>query len=281
MISNHLKQLLHQADLAASALGQEANALHDFRIALRSLHSWLKAFGKGDNIAPVLAKDISRLASATNHGRDLEVLALWVDVQVVSMSETPALRRYVAALHHQREQAAKHAIAHIRQQWPALGNRVQLAASQSSHLAGKDTFARLAQDKLNRRISRLSELINMIGADESATSARRLHKCRINIKQIRYLLAPFTDWNRRCQIALQDLKRAQDQLGDYHDLCIFTEMLEPAVGQCDGAEALLALAEQQRRECFSRLRQQLFTPPMPWLQRLGDCLAILTTEQGK
>jgi len=73
MISNHLKQLLHQA---ASTLGQEANALHDFRVALRSLHSWLKAFGKGDNIAPVLAKDISRLASATNHGRDLEVLAL-------------------------------------------------------------------------------------------------------------------------------------------------------------------------------------------------------------
>ncbi len=281
MIRHHLKQLLHQADLAASALGQEANALHDFRIALRSLHSWLKAFGRGDNIDPALAKDISRLASATNHGRDLEVLALWVDAQIVFMAESPVLRRYVAALHRQREQAAEHAIAHIRQQWPALGNRVRLAVSQSSYLADKDTFARLAQDKLQRRISRLSQLINMIGADECATSARQLHKCRINIKQIRYLLAPFMDRNRCSQIALQDLKRAQDQLGDYHDLCIFTEILEPAVGQCAAPEALLALAQRQRKNCFKRLRQQLFSHPMLWLQRLEHCFVMLTDEQGK
>jgi len=280
MIRKHLKRLLHQADVAASALGQEVNALHDFRVALRSLHSWFQTFGKDDKTISVLTRDISRLASATGRGRDLEVFALWVDAQVVSVPASQALNGYVSELHRQREQELQYAIAHIRKQWPALGKRIRHVVRKSDALA--DPMAHLAQGKLKRRVSRLSsELRNLMAAEESDASARQLHKCRINIKQIRYLLAPCRECDKCCKRSLQDLKQVQDQLGDYHDLCVFTEMLGCSVGQCDGIEVLLVLASQQRRDSFNHLSQQMLTPPMAWLPRLERRLVILAGKQGK
>src|SRR5204863_305761 len=55
--------------------GDEEEALHDYRVALRKLRSWLRTFGEGGGKAQ---KQLSALNEATGAARDLEVMQEWL-----------------------------------------------------------------------------------------------------------------------------------------------------------------------------------------------------------
>ena len=75
--------LLADADAHRERLTQpdDPEALHDFRVAVRRLRSWLgrtrECSGATRQRAPL--KRLRRLATATSRGRDSEVLAAWLD----------------------------------------------------------------------------------------------------------------------------------------------------------------------------------------------------------
>ena len=75
-------ELLDDAATAADRLTREHDerALHDFRVALRRLRSWLRAF-KRELKGSVHGKDrrlLRRVADATNFGRETDVQIAWL-----------------------------------------------------------------------------------------------------------------------------------------------------------------------------------------------------------
>ncbi|MGH9885846.1 MAG: CHAD domain-containing protein, partial [bacterium] len=65
-------------DLAAN---EDPDALHDFRVAVRRLRSWLRAFGAelDDTLRGKERKRLDRIAEATRESRDLEVHIAWIE----------------------------------------------------------------------------------------------------------------------------------------------------------------------------------------------------------
>src|SRR6185295_4211207 len=75
-------RLLEQADEERRRLGQkdDPEALHDFRVALRRLRSWLKTFKEPlrGSVAGSHRDVLRAVAHATNTGRDAEVHVEWL-----------------------------------------------------------------------------------------------------------------------------------------------------------------------------------------------------------
>ncbi|MDQ7000203.1 MAG: CHAD domain-containing protein [Mariprofundus sp.] len=273
-----LTEFTCMADLAARHFGSNEDALHDFRVALRCLRSWLKAFGSKLNIDNRVIEDVSSLAAATNRCRDMEVFDRWLYHQSMRSSLNPA-PHFMNSIHHQLEQDKLDSIGHINTQWPAIKNRIHDAIKPGDQSNARAAFIHHVQPVLKLRLSKLSDQINqVIDTGESQESHRKLHKCRISIKQIRYLIEPFKTGNSLCKACLHDLKRLQDQLGACHDLFVFTTTLQRAASQFEGIETLIESAEQQRRACFNALHTQHFTPPIRWLERLETAIAMIADE---
>jgi len=280
-IRAQLAELTCMADLAASHIGSTENALHDFRVALRALHSWLKAFADTINIETRVIKDISGLADATNRCRDMEVFDQWLHRQITHNALKPTLH-YVSFIHDQLEQDRRSSIGRISTHWPAIKNSMRHALKPTGHINARAAFIHHTQPILKLRLSRLSDQVSqIIGAKESQTSHKKLHKCRITIKQIRYLLEPFKAGNSHCKQSVHDLKLLQQQLGACHDLFVFTATLQRASSQYEDLDTLVEAAERQRRNCFVMLQAHYFTPPMAWLTRLGSAIdATITNERN-
>ena len=67
----------------------DPEALHDFRVAVRRLRSWLRAHGGTlARSAPKRAqKWLRRLAGATNHSRDAEVFLGWLAAEKGALTD--------------------------------------------------------------------------------------------------------------------------------------------------------------------------------------------------
>ncbi|MCB1009076.1 MAG: CHAD domain-containing protein [Acidobacteria bacterium] len=74
---------LARAEIARAALERrdDAEALHDFRVAVRRLRSHLRAYRKAFDGDPgkKLLRRLRKLGAATNPGRDAEVGLAWVE----------------------------------------------------------------------------------------------------------------------------------------------------------------------------------------------------------
>lgn len=59
---------------------RESETLHDFRVALRRLRSWLRAFGPAleGSVPDACARRLGRMARESNAGRDAEVFLGWL-----------------------------------------------------------------------------------------------------------------------------------------------------------------------------------------------------------
>jgi len=284
-IRSSLTTFTNRTDEAVHNIYSTDQAIHDFRIALRGLRSWLKAFGNTIGLDPELLADVSRLATATNHCRDLEVYATWLDHQMDCGIESPPINHYVSDIHQCHEQAKQDIRIYISDTWPEIGCRIHKAIHHPDHNESIGTeFSHMLYQALHQQLLKLSrQLTEVTGAEECEHSAKLLHKCRISIKQIRYLLDPFKTENIQCKKLVQDLKSAQDQLGVYHDLWIFTAMLYQDASKYDGLATLIELIERQRHEGYSTLQKNLFVLPVPWLKNIETMLArrmlLLTTKQ--
>ncbi len=274
-----LAGFIRMADVAAEHMASNAEALHDFRVALRYLHSWLQAFADTINIEHSVIRDISSLSTATNPCRDMEVFDQWLRRQITHSSLQPT-RYYVNRIHTQLEQERRSSIECINACWPAIKHDIQQALKPTARIHARAAFIYHAHPVLKCRLSRLSDQISrIISAKASQPSRKQLHKCRITIKQMRYLLEPFKTGNSRCQQSLRHLKLLQQQLGACHDLFVFSATLQRAAAQYAGLDTLIASAVRQRQHCFAGLYAHYFTPPMAWLTQLDHAIDAILTDQ--
>jgi CHAD domain-containing protein len=227
------------------ALDTEKNgeALHDFRVALRHLRSWLRALPE-DDAAPLPRKAVRRLrriASVSNESRDAEVQAIWLRAQRrwLSVHQRVGLDWLLERLDANKAEAD----ARLRRRLTRDFERSQLALSA----ALKETDASAvdlasADEAPDKQPTTLGSSLASSLREQAATLRRRLrqvrsaadtaaaHRARVAGKRVRYLLEPFKGDVPEADAAVRALRELQDSLGELHDAHVLFEELLDALG---------------------------------------------------
>lgn len=244
-----LRHLEQAADAAARLHDpDDAEALHDFRVALRRLRSSLRAYDAllEESVGERQRRRLAKLASRTGPGRDAEVLLAWITKLADGAPEPhgPGLRWLEERLARQRDEA----YAHLREDLAARFERMEgklrerLASyTRTVHVgepAREPRFGAFSAEVIARAAQALGEgLLAIEGLDDQAA----IHRARIAGKRLRYLVEPFRPEVEGAKDVVRALKRLQDLLGDLNDLHNLARLAGEAI-----EEAALVRARQLR-----------------------------------
>ncbi|MBL8950081.1 MAG: CHAD domain-containing protein [Myxococcaceae bacterium] len=251
----------------------DTEALHDYRVALRKLRSWLKTFDEGGDKAQ---KQLSGLNESTGEARDLEVFEQWLE-----KDESPAAV-------YAREQVKDHGEVDVaRVEAKTLKVAEKLAERLSRYTlevplgAGAPVvpFSWAYASALRKLHNDLTEAAL---AASSIEDAELLHKVRIRAKRLRYALAPIKDWPEVGE-ALKLLKERQDLLGELHDRHAFVGVLagivrrHPPPDIAAGLEGLVARAHEEGHALYQQYAQHRHANDV----RLAALIDVVTERLGK
>lgn len=254
-----LVALGHLADAAAArdrlATASDGEALHDFRVALRRLRSWERAFRPyvRDDLPRKLRRRLRDLARDTGASRDIEVHVAWLADQRKSLRrrERAGLRWLLANL-EERKIEADALLAHdVDARFGKLRRKLgrALASYREELYVGDDgrpalpaSFAGALAPRVHDAGGMLRELLAGVHAP---TDEREAHEARIAAKRTRYLLEPVAKLVPGTAELVERLKALQDVLGDLHDAQVFGAEIDALAADADAAtrEAPPASAE--------------------------------------
>jgi CHAD domain-containing protein len=187
-----------QARLAGAT---DAEALHDLRIALRQLRSLLRPL-RGLPAVDALEQGAAVLGRLSGPLRDREVLAAELRrLGLAELAQAGEAQRVAghAAIAASRELAD---LLLLLDAWP--GNWRQAAAEGQLRGVGK---------RIRRRLRRQQRQL----ADALRDPAHDRHRLRLLIKRVRYAAEAYPAHSGLGAAAQGRLKRAQSELGDWHD----------------------------------------------------------------
>lgn len=200
-LANFLTVSLENAKLAYSVtkLRIDDEALHDFRVILRTTRAILEpiilAFDEG--ILRDLLKMTKKIAQATNHARDIDVI-------VGHLLESKLSNEVIGLLNAEKEEAAKTLLDYLEEHFNALEHQWQAAVAfliSASHGAFRSYGAQSASitaintaDFVKQSISEQRILcVTQVRATAQVKNPRAvdLHNLRKNFKRLRYLHESF------------------------------------------------------------------------------------------
>ena len=232
-----LVALGHLADATAArdrlADKKDGEALHDFRVALRRLRSWERAFRPWikDDVSKKLRRQLRNLAGDTGASRDLEVHIAWLTEQRRSLgrAQRVGLTWLMNNLQGRKSDADAVLENDVQGRFSKLSNKLERALSSYRETVRLRNDARVAPppafaDALAPRVRDASqslrehlERVQTIADDIDA------HEARISAKRLRYLLEPVAKAVPGATEIIERLKSLQDVLGDLHDAQVFGE----------------------------------------------------------
>ena len=239
--------LLDAAHVASQRLSDpsDAEALHDFRVAVRRLRSILRSFRSelDDAVPRKLRNRLRDLTRATAAGRDAEVLiALVKDLEAkITRGQRAGVPWLVARLADRRDRAYDEIRSELAPEFQRLERRLRRALWSASRRPGGPasevpTFGAAAATLLSEHTALLEQELATL---QSAADESTAHGIRITAKRLRYLLELLVGAEPRTAAVLVRVKAIQTLLGDLHDLQVLGVHLAGAVGD--------AAAERARR----------------------------------
>lgn len=236
------------ADPAATIANEE---VHGFRVALRRLRSWLRASGDllRRDVSRDARADLRRMARRAGAARDAQVQWKWLTSPAAPLG-TPATRaaQWLAAERmtlyaSERERLQRR----VTEQWPRLA--ATLASTLASTLATKLSMspttspvasqaARNAAQPPEREGTLAQQLAPALAHDlelarraldriEHHTQVALIHRARIKVKRLRYLLEALEHRSPHRTRALRQLRLLQEALGELHDAHQMSFLLLP------------------------------------------------------
>src|SRR5438876_8513749 len=169
----------------------DADALHDFRVAMRRLRSTLRAYQPQlEALVPAkLWRRLRDLARATGEARDVEVQISWLERQ---RNELPAARRagvpwLLSRLTQRRERAYQDIRERIAPKFDRLARRLRraLGSVPPPDATLPASLASLIAHLLEDQGSDLEQRLALIRSPANHAEA---HAARIRVKRARYLL---------------------------------------------------------------------------------------------
>jgi CHAD domain-containing protein len=207
----------------------DSEALHDFRVSVRRLRTYLEAY---DPYAPKglgkkTRKRLGAITAATNKGRDDQVHAEWLSLQL-QKSNLPKLTRqgYRIALDELNESGTgpnPEWLSNIVNDFTSLEGKLKGRLADpplSIHLnqRGESVDYGAATGEIVRRLA--GALQERLEAIESLDQKKRIHRARLAAKRLRYVLEPVKGIVTGGRPVVRQLKEAQDRMGDLRDLQI-------------------------------------------------------------
>ena len=259
-------------------------ALHDFRVDVRRLRSWMRAF------KPRLRADVSRkrrrrlskIADDTRETRDATVHLEWLHSARPTLGARQRLGQswMVDHVQEQRNEGIDDSISAANDfvsMAPKLTRRLQYYRTPVCDDDAGDRFGAI----YSQRLLRLSkELRDSLAEVHSFTDVQQAHRARIAGKNLRYLLEPVAKVVTGGEAVIESLKGVQDLLGDLHDVHVFGDELVAATEKSAGSRARrvseVVLAEDHVDGEEDRVKSARARDPGPGL--LG--LARLLNERG-
>ena len=219
--------------------GEGAEALHDFRVALRALRSWLRAHQDVLRISPKVRRQLRRAAQATNGSRDAEVLAeLLAGLQGMSRAGVAASRWWQEQLAERaRDPEAVEAVRPDIERALAGLERQLGEVRWSQPVDAPWLFAPLATDLAGRIRDHRDWMVDAIERIDYADREVTVHEARIAAKRVRYLLDPVKSGVPEVRAALKLLKALQDDFGELHDFHVARHELDGGVVERAAHEA--------------------------------------------
>jgi len=230
-----LVALGHLADASAArnrlADAKDGEALHDFRVALRRLRSWERAFRPylRADLPKKLRRRLGDVAGDTGASRDLEVHLAWLSEQRRSLGrrQRPGLSWILANLKQQKTDADAVLARDVEARFGRLEKKLRKALeSYREKLRLREDGRGIAPmpfaEALAPRVrGAAADLRKRLDRVHSAVDQRDCHEARISAKRLRYLLEPVVKSVRGASEIVERLKALQDVLGDLHDAQVF------------------------------------------------------------
>ena len=239
---------LDESDRAKLRLGDpgDTEALHDFRVGLRRLRSCLRAYRRQlkGSVSKRSREKLRDLMQATNSGRDTEVQLAWLreqgerigpqDIQGYFWLTGKLEGRKNDSLDQDTADFARRYTRAAARMCRRLGVlRLRVGISSASQPL---SFGRVTGDLIIEHVARLrSELLQV----RDVRSIEEVHRARIAVKRLRYLLEPVARSNRRARAVISRLKVAQDLLGEHHDMQVMLDAIASARARLSSSEAKL------------------------------------------
>jgi CHAD domain-containing protein len=212
---------------AASTIGNEE--VHDFRVAIRRLRSWMRAAGDllNDDLPRRERATLRRLARRAGAARDAQVEWQWLTTPSEPFS-APAAR---AAQWLAGQRLAVYAVERERLQqrvgdrWPALAAALAGALASVRDAGGPpESLGAHLSSVLAHHLASAHAALERI---EHRTQVALIHRARIKVKRLRYLVEAVDAQTPAGERALRVLCVLQDTLGELHDAHVITLQLEP------------------------------------------------------
>lgn len=284
---------------------RDEQALHDFRVAVRRLRSWLRAWRAwlDDSLSGKVVRRLRKIAQATGPARDAEVHLAWLGQQRAAlrgrqrvglswMVDTLAAKQKVAfanAVH------AAHRFGPVHDKASAQLN-VYTLSIHPVKADDRDLFAPALAQLVRHQTETVRRRLASVHTFGDQADA---HRARIAVKRLRYLLEPAARTGDDGTAIVNRLKELQDILGDLHDVHVFADEVAAAaetaaaeharhlsqavlndggaarvkdVRFCDPAAGLVALEKRLHRRglgAFDRLQQHwLGEANAPFIERV-------------
>jgi len=256
--------LLDEAERAALRLDDpyDAEALHDFRVAVRRLRSTLRAW------KPELKKSVRRrdrealreLQRATGAGRDAQVALDWLAAERAGLRPSQRLGHdwLVTRLEQRKAEALGHARSGVREAFAGLqrelGPRLEVVTLKKQLRRGARPLGfgeRLAE----RARQSVAEVVTLLSQIASLEDAAGCHRARVAGKRLRYLVEPAVDRAPAAGAVVKRCKRLQDVLGDLNDAHVQRDELGGAI-EVAAAERARQLHDMARGADDDGLRRE-------------------------
>ncbi len=229
--------------------------LHDFRVAIRRTRS---ALGQIKYVFPTkttdrFKKDFAFVGKLSNELRDLDVYLLYEDKYKGMVP--PILRDDIDPLFdHLRKKRSKalqkvirglnaKKYAKILKDWETFLNKSQRDSVTASN--SKLPVIDLARNRIYKKYRNVVKVGSQVLEN---TEDEMLHVLRIHCKKLRYLMEFFSSLfpHKKINILIGQLKKLQDNLGDFNDLCVQREYLLNIIEE-------LPIAHQQSKRTLAAI----------------------------
>ncbi len=249
------RMLLHEP---GSRLGQDIEAVHDMRVATRRMRSALRLFVPfyERKIARRLASALRRTGQALGMVRDLDVFIEKAQryQEELSPGNQDNLALLIEACQTRREDARTALIEYLDSpEYAAFVEDFALFTATPFAGAKKPEEGSPVGFQVRHVVPRLIytryEAARAYEVVLNTASVETLHALRIECKQVRYALEFFEEvLGPEIRVAINEVKRVQDHLGDLNDAEVAGYFLRDFINEFETSQTALPLARRRNIE---------------------------------
>jgi CHAD domain-containing protein len=290
-LANHLSALVERRlaqlreSLKAARRGGSVEAVHDLRVASRRLRAFGVTLGGvlGDELRARLEKDLARVTRGAGALRDLDVQVGLLEEHLATTPdelERAALEHLLEQLDGRRATVTAKAESRLRRlDVSELSRRVRRATrtvlGQLSTVEAQRNYARAVFERL------VAGANEQVPPEHATEDPERLHRLRIDCKELRYALELFEPLlGTSFQPLHERATTLQNLLGTYHDLTTLDDWVAESGAQLErqgrrtlgrGVERVRASFAAQRQAVLERFWSRGFDAA-GWRETLESAL---------